>query len=119
MAVSPSPSLNGGDHQKKTRGGGRSPSSFAGATSSRWWCSGVGKGFYGGSGPWQTSWGGWFGTRGWGSRMMQQRRGKEARVSSLAAKIQSKTGAIHRAFCSKISDTSRTLSPSHLIRSGV
>jgi hypothetical protein len=37
----------------------------------------------------------------------------------LQQKMQSKTGAIYRAFCSKISYTSRTLYPSHLIRSGV
>jgi hypothetical protein len=41
--VSPSPSLNGGDHWKKTRGSGRFPLSVDGGVSSRWWCSGVGK----------------------------------------------------------------------------
>jgi hypothetical protein len=46
MGVSPSPSLNGRDHRKKTRGGGRFPSSFGGGASSLWGCSGVGKGFY-------------------------------------------------------------------------
>jgi hypothetical protein len=60
MGVSPSASLNGGDHRKKTRGGGRTPSSFGSSASSRWWCFSVGKGFYGGGGPWQTSWGGQF-----------------------------------------------------------
>jgi hypothetical protein len=112
MGFSPSPSLNDGDHWKKTHDGGWSPSSFGGGGSSRWWCSGVGKGFYGGGGPRRTSWGG-------GSRMMWRWWGKEARVSPLAAKIRSKTGAISRAFCSKISHVSRTLSPSCLIRSGV
>jgi hypothetical protein len=50
---------------------------------------------------------------------MRQRRGKEARVSSLVAKIRSKTGTLYRVFCSKISHMSRTLSPSRLIRSEV
>jgi hypothetical protein len=92
---------------------------FGGSAGSRWWCSGIVKGFYGGGRPWWTSWGGWFSTRGGGSRTMRWRCGKEARVSCLASKIWSKTCAIYRAFCSKISHMSMTLSPSHLIWSRV
>jgi hypothetical protein len=54
-----------------------------------------------------------------GSRTMRRWWGKEARVSSLAAKIRSKTSALYKVVCSEISHTSRTLSPCHLIRSGV
>jgi hypothetical protein len=64
MGVSPSPSLNGGDHRKKTHSGDRFPLIFDSGVSSRWWCSGVGRGFYRGSGPQRTSWGCRFGARG-------------------------------------------------------
>jgi hypothetical protein len=55
MGVSPSPSLNGRDYRKMTRGGGRFPSSFGGDTSSLWWCSGIRKGFYRGGSDWQST----------------------------------------------------------------